>query len=444
MNLDLSKLNLTSNPFEDFELLEETLDKETVSQHNVLFKDREEITKKLLLGITTSTSYKVVLHGEAGVGKSSLLNKVLHDLRQRGYFAIKYRVTEASALDANLFERELLRTFGEEIAREASRSKSFRDRLKSIIILGTKRDLRQLSLLAVLYSSGQVTIREGQVETDGLSMTVGIPVLKAEVSEQEQKHIEITRVETLSHLVFGQLLRDGIGLLKELNYRGVVIAIDEIDKLEEKLEGRLLTIVKDTFYPAGLCHLLLVMKTRNGRKPIHPDIFVYEPVHSLPKRYVFEFLEEMYRAKAIDKKKPLTSLLDKRLFDELYDKNRGIIRMVLKDLSACVIGAILTDKSRIDDHVYQRTKVTDALQAYLMSLRPDDREYKILSYLLKTEETYTRDEDLSKATELSKSALSYKLRDLEERGILVSRKRGSFRIFSIDPSLRARVKSIIR
>jgi len=69
MMLDLSGLNLTANPFEDFELFEEPLGDETIKAHSLFFKNRVEVARQLLLGITTSTSYKVVLHGETGVWK---------------------------------------------------------------------------------------------------------------------------------------------------------------------------------------------------------------------------------------------------------------------------------------------------------------------------------------------------------------------------------------
>jgi len=443
VTITLASLDLKGNPFEDFERFEETLDEETISRHKALFKDRVEIIQKLLLGITSSSSCKVVIHGELGVGKSSLLNRVLYDIREARYFAVKYKVSEASAENMQMFERELLKTFGEEITREALRSKRFRGFLESIIKAETKRDLKRLSLLAMLYSSGQITVKEGNVETAGLSASVGIPILRADVSGEEQKYIEVTRVETLSHMVFERLLRDGIGLLKELGYKGVVIAIDEIDKLEEKLESRILTLVKDTFYPTALCHLLLVMKTRDGRKMIHPDIFFYERTHPLAKRYVFEFLEELYRSKAIDEKKHLTSLIRKKLLDEIYEKNTGSIRPILKELSTCLITAVILGKTSIDEEIYKQTKVTDALHAYVKALRPGEPEYKILSYLLTNKETYSRDEQLSKHSGLAKSALSSKLRTLSARDILISRKKGKKLIFSIDPSIRATVESVI-
>jgi len=217
----------------------------------------------------------------------------------------------------------------------------------------------------------------------------------------------------------------------------------ELSLLKDKLEARILTLVKDTFYPTALCHLLLVMKTRDGRKMIHPDIFFYEPIHPLAKRYVFEFLEELYMLEAINKNKKLTSLIQKTLIDQIYENNNGSVRSILKDLSACVIAAIMLGKTYLDDEVYRRTKTTDALQAYVKALRPSEPEYKILSYLLRKRETYSRDEELSKHTGLAKSALSSKLKLLSTRNILIPRTEGKKLIFSIDPSVRTMVESII-
>lgn len=443
MTTALVPLNLKANPFEDFELLEEALDKETIERHKVLFKDRTEILQKLVLGITTSTSYKVVIHGEPGVGKSSLLNRVLHDIREARYFTVKYKVSRPSAENAQMFERELLRAFGEEITREALRSKGFLSSLEAIIKAGTKRDLKQLSILAMLYSSGQITVREGRIETDALSTSIGIPILKAEIAGEEQRHIEVTRVETLSHMVFERLVRDGVSLLKAWGYKSVVIAIDEIDKLEEKLESTILTLVKDTFYPTALCHLLLVMRTRDGRKMIHPDIFFYETVVPLAKRYVFEFLEELYKSQAIDPNKDLTSLVQKSLLDEIYEKSMGRIRSILKDLSACVISAAMQGESRIDKPLYDRTRISDAVHGYLKALQPSEDEYKIISYVLRNKEAYSRDQKLSKHVGLGRSALNLKLRNLQTRGILISRKVGKKTAFSIDPSVKSVVESIL-
>jgi len=237
------------------------------------------------------------------------------------------------------------------------------------------------------------------------------------------------------------------GFVKRKNNKNSLVRVRVGSALSHRLFFReiptILTLVMDTFYPTALCHLLLVMKTRDGRKMIHPDIFFYEPIHPLAKRYVFESLEELYMLEAIDESKKLTSVIQKKLIDQIYEDNNGSVRSILKELSACVITAIMLGKTYIDDEAYRRTKATDALQAYVKALRPSEPEYKILSYLLRKRETYSRDEELSKYMGLTKSALSSKLRLLSARNILISRTEGKKLILSIDPSVRAMVESII-
>ena len=90
-----------------------------------------------------------------------------------------------------------------------------------------KKSLEEISFLAILYASDQITLTNGTIQTQGLSTTVGIPIIKAEVSEEEQEQILVARTETLSHTVFVNLLRRGFALLQKFGYRGVVIGLDE-------------------------------------------------------------------------------------------------------------------------------------------------------------------------------------------------------------------------
>src|SRR5579859_122430 len=74
----LSRFNLKENPFQVFELFEQGLDKQSLKRDESLFRDRKDLVEKIITGILTSKSYKVALHGDLGVGKSSLLNKILY------------------------------------------------------------------------------------------------------------------------------------------------------------------------------------------------------------------------------------------------------------------------------------------------------------------------------------------------------------------------------
>jgi len=440
----LKGLNLKANPFEDFELFEGRLDPTTLSQHELLFKDREELLRKTLTAIFTGTSYKLVLHGDLGVGKSSILNRIIYEASKAGYFAFKYRVSLTSAEDVRLFEREFLRALGEEVVREALRNEGLRDFFQSILRSGVKRELKHLALLSLLYSSGQVTVKEGHVETAGLSATIGIPILKAELSGDEQKYIEVARTETLSHLVFERLLRGSITLLKELGYKGILIGIDEVDKLEqERLERNILTLVKDTFYPTALAHIIIVMRSRDSQRAIHPDIFHYELVPPLPKNFVIQFLEELYNKRAIDDSKPLTSLIDSDVLELVYRTKQGRIRFILKDLFDCVVAAVMAGSRKVDRTIYQRVSIIDPAIDYAKTLQPNDAEYMILQYLLENTSTYSRDKKLPKHTGLGKSALNQKLSELKTRGILTSAKSGNRLVYELAPGLKPYLSSLV-
>src|SRR5487761_729016 len=294
----LSRFNLKENPFQVFELFEQGLDKQSLKRDERLFRDRKDIVEKIITGISTSRSYKVALHGDLGVGKSSLLNRILYILSENKYFTIKYRIP-VEIEDARSVEREFLRAFGSAIGAEALRNPGMLATLKKLLFerkLSTKKSLEEISFLAILYASDQITLTNGTIQTLGLSTTVGIPIIKAEVSEEEQEQILVARTETLSHTVFVNLLRRGFALLQKFGYRGVVIGLDELDKLESaQIEKTIMTLLKDVFYTnASLAHVIVVLKQRNGSKSIHPDVFHYEPVLAPRQEDVLAFLSQMY------------------------------------------------------------------------------------------------------------------------------------------------------
>lgn len=441
----MAKLNLRKNPFENFELFDERADGRTLREHDKLFKDRAEIIQRIEYAIRGSRSYKVALHGDLGIGKSSVLNKILYDLREKSYFVVKYRVNEVAASDPSHFERDLLKAFGEAVIRELQRSKGLRGFLESVFKSKSKRNAKQLALLAILYSSGQITITEGKMDTSAISATVGIPFLKTGLSDEETRYIEIARSEDLSHMVFEKLTRELIAAISEVEYTGSIIAIDEVDKIEDqKLETKILTLVKDTFYPSAISHILLVMATRNGRKKIHSDIFNYELIRPLSNDEVVEFLKELYKSNAIDQQIPLNHIVDKSVIETIYSKNSGKIRNILNDLFNCVVTAVTLGASKIDQTVYNKALIGDPLYSYLKTLGKEETEYKVLKYLLEEEWTHSRDSKAIETCDVSRSSLNVILNKLHERKILISKKEKQRKItFSIDPSLRELVQNAL-
>src|SRR5487761_696358 len=445
----LSRFNLKENPFQVFELFEQGLDKQSLKRDESLFRDRKDIVEKIITGISTSRSYKVALHGDLGVGKSSLLNKILFILSENKYFTIKYRIP-VEVEDARGVEREFLRAFGLAIGTEAVRNPGMLSTLKKLLferkLPKEKKSLEEISFLAILFASDQITLTNGTIQTQGLSTTVGIPILKAEVSEEEQEQILVARTETLSHTVFVNLLRRGFGLMQKFGDKGVVIGLDELDKLESaQIEKTIMTLLKDVFYTnASLAHIIVVLKQRNGSKPIHPDIFHYERVLAPRQEDVLAFLSQMYAFSAVDPSVPIYKFVDKKLLSEIYEKNEGRIRFILEELSNLLLSSLPNQEiKKFDSKVYKKITIDEAGQSYLKTLVPSDIEYKILDYLIKHHETYPRDEGLSKAAGARKSALSRHLKALHGRSILATKDKGKTKIYFIDPSLKPVVEDTV-
>jgi DNA-binding transcriptional ArsR family regulator len=442
----LSRFNLKENPFQVFELFEQGSDQKSLERDESLFRDRKEIVEKICNGISLSKSYRVVLHGDVGVGKSSLLNRILYILSNNKYFTIKYRVPE-EIKDAKSVEREFLRAFGLAISSEALHNSSMLATLKNLLArkLSANKSLEEISFLAILYASEQITLTNGAIQTQGLSTTVGIPIIKAEVSKEEQEQILVARTETLSHTVFVSLLKRGFALLRTLGYRGIVIGLDELDKLESaQLEKTMMTLFKDVFYTnANLAHVIIVLKQRNGLKPVHPDIFHYEQIFAPRQGDVIAFLSQMYSNAAIDPGLPIYKFADKKLLSEVYEKNEGRLRFILEELSNLLLSTLPRQEiKKLDLTVYKEITLDEAEQSYLKILNPGDIEYKILKYLFQRGETYARDEDLSKATNVKKSALSGHLKALQERSILATKDKGKSKIYFIDPRLKHTVEEM--
>ncbi len=226
--------------------------------------------------------------------------------------------------------------------------------------------------------------------------------------------------------------------MQTLGYRGVIVGLDEADKLENvQFEKTIMTLLKDVFYTnANLAHLIIVLKRRNGLKPVHPDIFHYEQVLPPRQEDVLAFLCQMYANASIDPSISLYSFVDKNLLCEIYEQKEGRIRFILEELSNLLLSVLPNQEiKKFDSAVYNKVSLEDAEQMYLKTLSPGDLDYKIIMYVFQNHETYARDEELCKATGTEKSALASHLKTLHERSILASKDRGRTKIYFIDPSL---------
>lgn len=446
VNTALARFNLKRNPFEAFELFELGVPKEVLMKHEILFQNREELINNIYYGVLTKMSHRVVLHGDVGVGKSSVLNKSLQLLSKAGFFILKYRVS-TTIQGPKEFEREFLQGFGQAITEEAIHNTSVFKAIRNLFKAKTKHSLEEVAMLSLLYAADQITITNQRIKTGGFSSRVGIPtIIGGELTKEESELVEITKTETLSTVTFRDIIQRGINLLKKWGYRGTVIGFDEMDKLiDPRLENALVTLLKDVFYTySGLAHVIIVLKTRNGFKLIHPDVFNYLSVQAPSRTHVLKFLEILYQYAAIDPKIPFTNIVGPTVIFELYDKHDGSVRFILESLSNTLL-SILPNKKvvKIDENAYLLGKISE-MRDYVLMLEPTDVEFKILEYLLANTETWVRDPSLRKFSKHKKSKLAYGLRNLYRRTILKEKPRGRKKIYSIEPALFETIKSTVQ
>ena len=205
-----------------------------------------------------------------------------------------------------------------------------------------------------------------------------------------------------------------------------------------------MTLLKDVFYTnANLAHLIVVLKQRNGLKPIHSDVFHYEQVLAPCQEDVLAFLAQMYRNAAIDPTQSIYEFIDKKFLSEIYEKYDGRIRSILEELSNLLLSALPNKEiTKLDSTVYTKINRDGAGQSYLKTLKPHDINYKILKFILEKHEAFGRDEALSKAAMAKKSSLANHLKALNERSILATKNKGKTKVYYIDPSVKLAVESV--
>lgn len=432
----LRHLNLKKNPFEVFELFSEGLSEEELKKHETIFQNRETISSLLLNAIRTRRSFKVVLHGMAGVGKSSILNLVLYILRrERRYLAFKLNINDDLIKNPNLLIKELLGHFGGTILDDALKAEGIMERLQAIVKRRKeRRELRQIALLALLYSNERLSFESGSGGLIRAKLTIGIKPLEFEVTAEDADQVKIVAEQTrIPGTLLSEVLNGAFDLIQELGYEGAVIGIDDADKLtEEGLERALMSILKSLFYPQAKYHLIVVMAERDGRKKILSDIFTYEYVRPFLKDDFMKALEALYKSQAINLNKPLTEIFESSVLEIIYQRSEGKLRDAILDCGRCIDAACGLGKTQIDLNTYEISLASDEIQAYIKSLDRDDPHMKIIRFLYERGPTYTRNKALQTYVGVSAGRVSQIFNELNQRKIVSKTKMGRKVIYRLD------------
>lgn len=406
------------------------------------------MVKSLMTAILGRRSFKTVLHGEPGVGKSSILNLVLYLPQEKyRYVAIKVDVNETLLQNPNLFIKELLNHLGRRLIDNALRTEGILGKLRAFITERAERTkLRRKALLALMYSSERLTLQEGRENRVTGSARLGVTPIDFELSVEDASELKVITEQTrIPGPLLSDILNGTVDLIGEIGLEGIIIGIDNADKLtDEKYEENLLSILKSIFYPRAKYHLLVVLAERNGRKKVMTDIFSYERVLPLSRRDFLKSLEALYKTQVIDERKPLRSIVSEEVLNLVYQKSAGRLRDAIVLLARCIDTACLMGKTIVDTETYESSSAADEITAYLRSLGKEDSRLKVLRYLLKNKSTYTRDQDLLDVTDLTPGRISQILYELRTRGIISeARKSGRRILYSLDISAEKPVRRFL-
>ena len=122
-----------------------------------------------------------------------------------------------------------------------------------------RNQLEVVSTLSVLFSGDQVSFEETTTEKSGEMFRLGPQTLGFSISSEEVRAARaLISYSRIPQQDFRRLLVSAYSLVQEFGYKGMVLALDDADKLDDlQLEQTLLRLLKDAFYPEARYHLLV-------------------------------------------------------------------------------------------------------------------------------------------------------------------------------------------
>ena len=427
--------NLSANPFTPQELFYEGISEPEAQKHDVIFQDRRELLQQLLISIQGQASCKAVLFGDRGVGKSSLMNLILFSLARERYLTMKISITQED-VESELLHKKILRELATTlianiIETTGTNWEGVKTRIRALFKRKAMNQLEVVSTLSFLFSGDQVSFEETAAEKTGETFRLGPQALGFSTASEEvhaaRALISYSRIPPRD---FRRLLGSAYGAVQEFGYQGIVLALDDADKLDDlQLEQALLRLLKDAFYPEARYHLLVAC-ARDIIEARARNLFTYHFVDVLPRNDLMAALDQMYRAFALSPGS-IFDYFDQDCLDEIYTHSQGLLRDAILACQEALTTACIEGKSKVDLDALRHIQVPDELAAKLELLDRQSTEWRVLGYLRDRGESYASDPDLQRATQVTQSRLSQILKALEQEQVLVSRRQGKQKMYEL-------------
>ena len=429
------RFNLSINPFTVQELFHKGISEQEAKKHDLIFQDRRQLLEQIVMGIRSQASYKAVVFGERGVGKSSLTNLILYSLSEGGYLTMKIPVSPDD-IEAQSLQKTILRELANAVITNIIEItglnwETIKTKIQNLFRRRAMTQLEAVATLSFLFSADQVSFEESAAEKAGEAIRLGPQNLQLSLSSEVVYSAKaLVSYARIPQQDFQRILSSAHGLVREFDYRGIILALDDADKLEDlQLELALLRLLRDAFYAEARYHLLVVCARDVVQAKVR-NLFTYHFVDVLPRADMLTALDQMYRASALSSC-TIFDYFDEDCLNEICDDSRGLLRDAILACSEALTRACLDGKAKVDLASFHSIRVPGELVATLDLLDRESTEWRVLTYLRDQGESFTSDRELQRFTGVTQSRLSQVLMSLERDRLLVSSRQGKKKMYRL-------------
>jgi len=423
LRADLSRFGFKNNPFTIYPLFANLDDVDGCKRdERLLFKtpESEEVVKSLGPG------RRLLVYGDVGVGKSTLLNLLLYLARKRDkFFPVRVFLSENNVSRA---VQEILYTVCTELVAQLKRKTITKpiETVRRLIVEKRKGDALYdyLSRLIGPYEEETVKGRTTGGELGGEIGTGVIPggALKGKTTTEETVESRLrSHVESLPAKVMENYFKDLSDIAGDLGHAGIIIGIDEADHITDVAKVvAMLTIARGLFFVSDREIFVLAGSPELvAKSTVTGGVFdAIMHVNVLNREKMKQMLERRVREEKKDSS--INDFFDSDAVEAIYRFSSGFPKIALKLAENSLVEAAISGKSRVqkEDVMKVVSKAVGEAQALLGS-----SELRVLETLRKIGEASPSTKRLQRATKLSRQQLDRILRSLYRAKIVRRTKR---------------------
>lgn len=412
LKVDYSLYGLSANPFSINPLFSDYNDKEKCEKDKSLFVAFKEAKNAV---ISLELGRRIMVWGDIGVGKTSLLNMLLFQARFRdNFFPIRVVIKEEN-VERPIYE--LFHTYCYTLIEEL--------RKKSILhpVESAKKWLLEKRYSDQLYDllfKMMGPFEEEKILEEKVSTKEGVTIPIELGAEQERAVTKSLKsyVEALPSKMIESHLRELAGLVKELGFNGTVFALDEADHIPrvDKVIS-MLTTSREVFFSSPVIAFLVAgspeLMAQDKRGEIAGIFDVTIPVRP----FDISSLKDVFlrRITNINSNLELEEVFNHSTITTIHKFSRGVVKMALKYAEGSLSEAATNrEKPVMPKHV---NACVERINHQIL-IKLNQRERKILASLQRMGPSSPSDKKLQTKTKLSRQRLVQILENLYKDGFV--------------------------